>query len=165
MKARQFSISFGCAISPLFVLALSGCGSFPQNNLTNGTLVDAWVTTGDKTRLLAKESPLAFAMRAPLKTNIEIDDGKRFQTMVGFGASITDASAWLIKNRMAEAQRTALLEELFGRGPNGIGFDFTRLTIVASDFSRDHYTFNDRPVGETDMPRESVATFVWKPAR
>jgi glucosylceramidase len=155
MNAERVSISLGCVVS-LFVIALSGfgCGSvsvLPANKAT-GTLVDAWVTTGDKTRLLAKESSIAFATRAPLKTNIEIDDSKRYQTMVGFGATITDASAWLIKNRMSAAQRSALLEELFGRGPNGIGFDFTRLTIGASDFSREHYTFNDRPAGETDLP-------------
>jgi glucosylceramidase len=152
MNARRISISLGGVVSSFFVIALSGCGSIPPAAIATGTTVDAWLTTGDKTRLLAKESSIAFATRAPLAVNIEVDDNKRFQTMVGFGASLTDASAWLIKNRMSEAQRTALLEELFGRGPNGIGFDFTRLTIGASDFSREHYTFNDRPAGETDMP-------------
>jgi glucosylceramidase len=76
--------------------------------------------------------------------------------MAGFGASITDASAWLIQQRMSPAQRQALLEELFGRGTQGIGMDFTRLTIGASDFSRQHYTFDDMPPGQTDM---SLAKF------
>ncbi len=55
--------------------------------------------------------------------------------MLGFGASITDASAWLIQHRMSPTQRDALLRELFGREGDGIGFGFTRLTIGASDFS------------------------------
>jgi hypothetical protein len=34
--------------------------------------------------------------------------------MVGFGAAITDASAWLIQTRMNAVQRAALMLELFG---------------------------------------------------
>jgi glucosylceramidase len=116
------------------------------------TPVEAWVTTGDKTRLLAREPGLIFAHDTPQDINIEVDAAQHYQTMVGFGASITDSSAWLIQNRMSEAQRSALLSELFGRSPNGIGFDFTRLSIGASDFSRHHYSLDDRPKGETDMP-------------
>jgi glucosylceramidase len=66
--------------------------------------------------------------------------------MVGFGAAITDASAWLIQNKLNEQQRSALLNELFGKAP-GAGFSFTRLTIGASDFSRHHYSFDDMPPG------------------
>jgi glucosylceramidase len=114
--------------------------------------VEAWVTTGDKTRLLARETGLAFADRAPLTVNVDVNPAVRYQTMAGFGASITDASAWLMQNRMGEAQRSALLQELFGRGDTGIGFDFTRLTIGASDFSLTHYSLDDRPAGQTDLP-------------
>ena len=70
--------------------------------------------------------------------------------MLGFGASITDASAWLIQQRMSPAQREALLRELFGRDGDGIGFDFARLTIGASDFSRHHYSLDDPPEGRPD---------------
>jgi glucosylceramidase len=157
-------------ISPLAValaLTTSGCGSGvrapqasapvpPAAPTLSGPPVVAWVTTGDKTRLLAREPGLAFAEAAPLSANIDVDSTKRYQTMAGFGASITDASAWLIQNRMSEAQRSALLQELFGRGADGIGFDFTRLTIGASDFSSRHYSLNDRPPGDTDM---TLSTF------
>ena len=33
----------------------------------------------------------------------------------GFGASLTDSSAWLISQKLTQAQRTQLLEMLFGR--------------------------------------------------
>ena len=112
----------------------------------------AWVTSADQSRLLARQADVAFAPKqAPLDVHIDVDPSQRFQTMVGFGASITDASAWLIQQRMSTTQRKALLSELFGRGPGGIGFDFARLTIGASDFSRAHYSFNDLPAGQTDM--------------
>lgn len=138
--------------------ALGGCGSTmsvsgPSDTTANGPAVAVWVTTGDKTRLLARD-PVApvFAERGAALINIDVDESRRYQTMVGFGASITDASAWLMQNRMSPAQREALLQELFGRGEGGVGFDFTRLTIGASDFSRAHYTFDDRPAGEADLP-------------
>ena len=112
--------------------------------------VDVWLTTGDKTQLLARQAPIAFGAGGAAAV-VTVDPAQRFQRIAGFGASITDASAWLMQHRMSPAQRRALVEELFGRGPNGLGFDFTRLTIGASDFSREHYSLNDRPPGETDL--------------
>ena len=143
-------------IAPLAVAVwLSACGATavaPADGAGSGPRVAAWVTTGDKTRLLARDAAVTvFAQQAARPLTIEVDDSRRYQTMVGFGASITDASAWLMHNRMSPAQREALLQELFGRGEDGVGFDFTRLTIGASDFSRHHYTLNDRPAGQTDL--------------
>ncbi|MBE0546498.1 MAG: glycosyl hydrolase [Rubrivivax sp.] len=135
---------------------LAACGTQGGGDSTapapdNGPAVQAWVTSGDKTRLLARDAPRAFGPRAPLPIHFDVDSSRRYQTMVGFGASITDATAWLMQHRMSPAQRDALLRELFGRGEGGVGFDFTRLTIGASDFSLHHYSFDDRPPGETDM--------------
>jgi glucosylceramidase len=125
--------------------------------------VEAWVTTGDRTRLLAREADARFSdamvkMAADTPV-IAIDPATRYQQMAGFGAAMTDASAWLLQKRMAPPQREALMRELFGRAPvaangqdigKGIGLSFTRLTIGASDFSRSHYSFDDMPPGQGD---------------
>lgn len=111
--------------------------------------VQAWVTTGDKTKLLARGPDMFFRVGTPLRFNIDIDADTRYQEMVGFGAAITDASAWLIQNRMSPTQRLALMQEMFGAAP-GIGLNFTRLTIGASEYSRHHYSFDDMPPGEND---------------
>jgi len=58
--------------------------------------------------------------------------------------AITDASAWLIQNRLSVSQREALLQELFGPSP-GLGLSFTRLTMGASDFSPHQYSYDDMP--------------------
>jgi glucosylceramidase len=42
------------------------------------------------------------------------------------------------------------MQELFGREAGGIGLSFTRLTIGASDFSTEHYSFDDMPAGQSD---------------
>jgi glucosylceramidase len=111
--------------------------------------VQAWVTTADQSRLLAHESGLSFAARPALATRIDIEPDRSFQSMVGFGAAVTDASAWLIQTRLNEAQRAALLGELFGRD-GGLGLSFTRISIGASDFSRSHYSLDDTPGGKPD---------------
>ncbi len=83
-------------------------------------------------------------------TVIVVDPRQRYQQMAGFGAAITDASAQLITTRMNPAQRSTLMQDLFGRSDGGIGLSFTRLTIGASDFSSEHYSFDDMPAGQTD---------------
>ena len=113
--------------------------------------VQAWVTTADKSKLLTRVPNVSLVSGEPtgVATTIDVDTAITYQEMVGFGAAITDASAWLIQTTLSPTQREALLQDLFGRA-NGIGLSFTRLTIGASDFSRTHYTFDDVQAGETD---------------
>lgn len=119
----------------------------------------SWTTTGDKRQLLAAQapsSPVAAEAVAGLPV-VAVDAKERHQTMVGFGAAITDASAWLIQTKLAPAQRDALLKELYGRGEDGLGFSFTRVTIGASDFSLDHYSLDETPNGAPDPKLENFS--------
>lgn len=150
-------------------LVVAGCaagGDAPRETpppaVATGPLAALWLTTADKSKLLTRSDAGRFGSAAPLALNIEVDASQRFQTMAGFGASITDASAWLMQNRLSTAQRDALLQELFGRGDNGLGFDLTRLTLASSDFSLQHYSYNDMPAGQTDVP---LARFSIDPMR
>ncbi|CAH0178444.1 Glucuronoxylanase XynC [Massilia sp. Bi118] len=122
-----------------------------------GPTVQAWLTTGDQAKLLSREADASFSSAmvkmAAGTPVIEVDPGTSYQQIAGFGAAITDASAWLIQQKMTGPQREALMRELFGRGQGkttGIGLSFTRLTIGASDFSRTHYSFDDMPPGQSD---------------
>lgn len=112
--------------------------------------VSVWITTADHTSALAPSTPAHFVGQASARPQIVIDDTQRFQEIVGFGASLTDSSAWLIQHTLDARQRDALLKELFGREGNGLGLSFSRLTIGASDFSRHHYSLNDTPDGMPD---------------
>jgi glucosylceramidase len=105
-----------------------------------------WMTSGDRSRLLSEQAPLRFAASPGAEgAAVVVDPRRPFQEMVGFGAAITDASAWLIQTRLDHDRRDALLRELFGREEGGLGFSFTRVTIGASDFSLDHYSLADTP--------------------
>jgi glucosylceramidase len=122
----------------------------PPEPPLQGPAVQVWLTTPSGSKLLSREPDSHFASGgAAYPTTITVDEGTAYQEMVGFGAAITDASAWLLQNRMTAPQREALLQELFGRNP-GIGLSFTRLTMGASDFSLHQYSFDDLPAGQTD---------------
>lgn len=110
--------------------------------------VRAWLTTPDQQHLLAPSAVTAPAARPD--GVIRIDPKQQFQRMAGFGAAITEASAWLIRHGLKPEQQAALMQELFTREGGGVGFDLTRLTIGASDFSRQHYSLDDMPPGQTD---------------
>ena len=148
MGAMAASVFLSC-------LLLAGCaGGDGQAQPTAGIgtnavrRIEAWTTTSDHRLALAPSVSVFDTSEGD--ADIEVDAAKKYQRMVGFGASITDASAWLIQHRMDPAQREALLRELFGREGDGIGFDFARLTIGASDFSRSHYSLDDPPGGSPD---------------
>lgn len=111
--------------------------------------VRVWATTSDRHYALTALPSATRSDAAASDVTIAIDQDQRYQEIVGFGASVTDASAWLIRKRMRAGQRKALLEDLFGRD-KGIGLSFTRMTIGASDFSLHHYSLDDPPGGEAD---------------
>ncbi len=143
MTRHRFPRLLTCLLTALLAFARS-----PQAEAQD---VAVWITTADHEAALASSSPAQFAAGQGSKTlRIRIDDTRRFQEMVGFGASLTDSSAWLIQHKLDDGQRDALLKELFGRENGGLGLSFSRLTIGASDFSRHHYSLDDPPGGTPD---------------
>lgn len=116
-----------------------------------GPAAQVWLTTGTGSKLLSREPDIQFVSGAPPATllRITVDETTAYQEMVGFGAAITDASAWLLQNRLTATERESLLQELFGPSP-GLGLSFTRLTMGASDFSLHQYSFDDMPAGQAD---------------
>jgi len=126
--------------------------------------VQVWLTTPDESRLLERQADLAMkaepdkSEEAVDTPTIIVDESVTYQTIDGFGASLTDASAWLLAERMDAASRGELMKRLFAR-EEGIGISYLRLPMGASDFALDHYTYNDLPPGETDpeLARFSVA--------
>jgi glucosylceramidase len=111
---------------------------------------ESWLTTGDETSKLARQPDLAFLPGNGVHpTRIQIDSSLRYQTMEGFGASLTDSSAWLLNNRLNPEQREAWLRSVFSKD-DGIGISYVRQPMGASDFATQWYTYDDVPTGQTD---------------
>lgn len=112
--------------------------------------VQVWLTTGDQTKLLQQQTNVNFAAStAATSTTITVNEGTTYQTIDGFGASITGSAAYLLRQKMSASQRDALLNDLFGS--SGIHLSFLRHTMGGSDFSAyGNYTYDDKPSGQTD---------------
>jgi glucosylceramidase len=93
--------------------------------------------------------PVTAAMAAEPGLTVNVDDGRVFQTMDGFGASLTDSSAWLIARSLTPDQRQSLLKSLFDPA-TGAGLSYLRQPMGSSDFRTREYTYDDLPAGQTD---------------
>ena len=112
--------------------------------------MDFWLTKGDQTILLQKQNTiLSFGTIANNDPAIEVDTTVTYQTIDGFGYTLTSGSAMVI-NGLDAATKAALLKELFGKDAGSIGISYLRISIGASDLSASVYTYDDVPAGQTD---------------
>ncbi len=109
-----------------------------------------WLTTGDKSSLLAAQPDLLFDKTEAMGSVITVDTTKQFQTMDGFGFALTGGSAMLMKTKLNAKQRSELLKELFLTDGNGIGISYLRVSMGASDLDELVFSYNDLPKGKTD---------------
>ena len=114
-----------------------------------GDTVGVWMTTGNKSALLEKQPTLTFGTATNGSPTITVDDATTYQTMDGFGYTLTGGSAFVI-NRMPATARDALLRELFTRGNTSLGVSYLRLSIGASDLSAAPFTYDEMPAGQSD---------------
>lgn len=110
-----------------------------------------WRTTADGSEKFAPHNAKAVQLALGQRADVVVDTSLRRQPFAGYGAAVTDASAWLLAHKFDDASRERLLQELFGDG-GSLGLDVVRITIGASDFSLTHYTYADTAgVAEADI--------------
>lgn len=115
------------------------------------TPIQLWLTAGDESSLLEPQTGLFFSSEpAGAGKTIYVNENNQYQEMDGFGASMTDSSAWLIYTRLSAEQRARVMTALFSP-TDGIGLSLTRIPMGASDFvNGPAYTYDDLPPGQTD---------------
>jgi len=109
---------------------------------TSGKTVKQY-TTADSTELrLSLTGTTVFKdMLQPLETQvcIFVDPGKTFQTFLGIGGALTDASAETFA-KMPKEKQAEFMQAYFDK-EKGIGYNFARTNIHSCDFSSDTYTY------------------------
>ncbi|PWA03986.1 glucosylceramidase [Flavobacterium psychrotolerans] len=122
--------------------------------LDNGnvaSVVDFWLTKGDQSVLLQKQNlMLLFGNITNNNQNIEVDESQTFQTVDGFGYTLTGGSAEVI-NGLNASKKQELLQELFGNAANSISISYLRISIGASDLNSTVFSYNDLPNGQVDI--------------
>jgi glucosylceramidase len=113
-----------------------------------------WVTTPDRAELLHERAPVTFGRGHSADPTIVVEPSTRYQSIDGFGASITDSSAAVLY-RLDPAAREQAMRSLFDPR-SGIGVSFLRQPVGSSDFTAAaaHYTYDDVPAGQTDFGLE-----------
>ncbi len=111
---------------------------------------EVWLTHADQSKLFEKQSEtFTFSPQSSTLPTIFVDEKQKFQSMDGFGFTLTGGSATLLWQMDAD-KRKVLLKELFAFDGKNIGISYLRVSIGASDLSDHVFTYNDLPTGQTD---------------
>jgi len=118
-----------------------------------GPTVSVVLSTNDETELMTAQPSVAFLPDSgDAGTNtIVVDATQQYQTIDGFGAAFTDSAAYLLNEVAQTSQLKSAMSDLFTRNGNGIGLSFMRNPMGASDIARSVYSFDDQPLGTTDL--------------
>lgn len=152
MKLKTLQHASPLRLSALVVLSLGGltvCTPLPAS--AAGEAASSWITKKDLSQALAQQANVTFAADTTAGANtLYVDENTAYQTIEGLGASLTDSSAWLIKNKLSAATQSSVMTKLFDP-VNGIGVSWLRQPMGASDFSASgNYSYDDMPAGQQD---------------
>ena len=141
------ALSFGCSSGSEDTKEPDGNVN-PNPQIENE--VDFYLTKGDQSQKFQKQSVvLSFENSYNNLPFIKVEPNENFQTIKGFGFSLTGGSAEVI-NSLSSSKKQELLQRLFNPGENGIGISFLRLSIGASDLDANTFSYNDLLAGEAD---------------
>lgn len=119
---------------------------------TSFAFAEVYETTGTKSSLMQQKDSLSFTSfegeDAAHKT-VYVDSYQKYQSYMGYGASLTHASAYLLM-QADEATRNEVLHALFSR--EGANLSIVRIPVGASDYipGNTYFTCDDLPEGQTD---------------
>ena len=104
--------------------------------------VSVWMTTKDKSKLLQQQGNVTFAPDGgSSSTTITVNEGSTYQSIDGYGYTLTQGSAKLISN-MSAGNQSSLLNELFNPS-SGIAISVIRIGVGATDLSDYSYSYRD----------------------
>lgn len=124
------------------------------------TPVEFWVSDTSANKMLLNKSSLQFTsnFNADNAYTIFVNEMVKYQQIDGFGASLTDSSAWLLNYRLSSAKRSQIIEQLFGT--TGIGLSLLRQTIGSTDFAWEMWSFSDTNNNQDDFSLNSFS--LWR---
>lgn len=113
------------------------------------------ISTQPEKSIFLSESQLQFGS-SEAKAQITVKPDSGFQLVEGVGAALTHASAYVLNQQKATV-RDSILRFLLT--PEGVGINYTRLCIGASDFATDLFSYSqteDYSLSNFDLSRDRV---------
>ncbi|WP_394334298.1 glycoside hydrolase family 30 protein [Spirosoma aerolatum] len=145
----------------MLLLSMSSYGQTASQKSTKAGGVEFWLTDPAKSILFVKQSSVSLGGSKKTAATIHVNPAQTYQTIDGFGYTLTGGSAMLI-HRMDARIRANLLNELFGTTGKSIGTSYLRVSIGASDLDDHVFSYDDLPEGQTDP---TLAKFSLAPDR
>jgi len=132
----------------------------PETPKTGHSDVSCWLTDPVSSIYLQKQNTsLHFTSNLNSNPTILVDSVTKYQTMDGFGFSMTGGSAYLI-NKLEVSVKNRLMNELFSNDSSSIGISYLRISIGASDLNSSVFSYNDIDPSKTDT---ALLSFSIKP--
>ena len=148
----------GLAVLTLLPLTTLGCSksqtgdqptSEPERTYLTATVIQT-SRGGDK---LAEIAALEFTDSSDTdRPVIALDPNSEYQTILGFGGSFTESTAYVL-NQLSAEKREEVIEAYFG--PSGADYTLTRTHINSSDFSLGNYAYAEIP-GDTRLEHFTI---------
>jgi glucosylceramidase len=154
--ALLLSARFQLGAGLVCLLTLSGATPAQQKapSSSEGPRIEVIESSEDQHETLVEKPALTFGATRTPNLTITVNDGVRYQQIDGFGASLTDSSAWLLWNKLTEAQRKEAMQTLFSSS-KGAGLSVLRQPMGASDFALSDYSYDDLPPGQSLSPGDA----------
>jgi glucosylceramidase len=115
---------------------------FPKIFSTKNKIVTVYTTADSSSFRISLTDKLTFkelAQPTEGEVSVFVDPTKTFQTFIGIGAAITDASAEVFA-KLPNTKQQEFLQAYFDK-EKGIGYTLARTNIHSCDFSSDMYTY------------------------
>ena len=139
-------------MNPVLPAAVACAISLAQATANGATLEIHTTAAGTTERLAVSTATFAPGAQPPeADISVFVDPRKSFQTLLGIGGAITDASAEVFA-RLPPKEQAHLLRAYYDP-VDGIGYTLARTTIHSSDFSSGSYTY----VADGDSKLESFS--------
>src|SRR6201996_7450634 len=150
---KQQTLFTGIALPTLCLAGINGATAQtkkvakPAYSAANKTVTVYLTSKNSEFRMTQQAEKLHFSAKPqPVETEVAVfvDPSKTFQTMLGVGGALTDASAETFYKLPADKQKE-LLTAYYDKTA-GIGYTMARTNIQSCDFSSDTYSY----VGNND---------------
>jgi glucosylceramidase len=137
----------------LLPLAVLGCASDQVDDVTPGYSTATVVQTSRDGDKLAEIATLEFTeANATDRVVIALDPATEYQTILGFGGSFTESTAYVL-GQLSDDSRQEVIEAYFG--PSGANYTLTRTHMNSSDFSLGNYAYAEVP-GDTELEHFTI---------